>query len=114
MSPAGDRRSHERFDVVGSLWGLLEVSQSARIRNVSSTGALIDSPIPVALESTQTMKVIVDGEPVTVGGRVRHVRRVEVDAADFSNDGGRYLIGLEFLSPPESVVQAIEQLGDSR
>ena len=115
MSPPGDRRSHERFDVVGSLWGLLEVSESASIRNVSSTGALIDSPLPVALESTQTVRLIVDGEPVTVGGRVRHVRRVESDSTRFPDiDGPRYLIGLEFLSPPGSVVQAIEQMGDPR
>ena len=111
MSPRGDRRSHERFDVVGSLWGLLEVSESARICNVSSTGALIDSPLPVALESTQTVRLIVDGEPVTVGGRVRHVRRLESALGITDIDGPRYLIGLEFLSPPGSVVQAIEQMG---
>ena len=66
MNPLGDRRSRARFDVVGALWGVLELTESARIRNVSNTGALIDSPLPVALESTQTVRVIVNGEPVAV------------------------------------------------
>jgi hypothetical protein len=114
VSQPGDRRSHVRFDVVGALWGLLELTESARIRNVSSTGALIDSPLPAALESTQTVRVLVDGEPVSLDARVRHVRRIEVDSRESGDGGGpRYLIGMEFLSPPESVLQSIEQLGDT-
>ena len=109
MNPLGDRRSRVRFDVVGALWGVLELTETARIRNVSNTGALIDSPLPVALESTQTVRVIVNGEPVAVDASVRHVRRIEPDSAE--PGAPRYLIGLEFLSPPESVLQTIEQLG---
>src|SRR5262245_18733309 len=108
MRPLGDRRRHVRCDVVGSLWGLLELTESARIHNVSKTGALIDSPVPVALESTQAVRVIVDGEPVAVNAKVRHVRRVEVDSR-----GPSYLIGLEFMSPPEPVLQSIDHLSSA-
>ena len=113
MSPVGDRRSHVRFDVVGALWGLLEMNEAARIRNVSTTGALIESPVPVALGSTQTIRVTVDGEPVTVDTRVRHVRRADGrNVTDIS--AAPFLIGVEFISPPWSVVQSIEELGSPK
>lgn len=109
MKPTGDRRAQERFDVVGALWGLLDIVEPAQIKNVSQTGALIDAPFAPPIESTQTVRVIVEGEPVVVDARVRHVRRIETDIR-----GPRYLIGLEFLSPPESVLQSIELLSRSR
>jgi hypothetical protein len=105
MKPMADRRHGERFDVVGALWGQLELSESAQIRNVSTTGALIDSPLPAALDSSQPLRLVVDGHAVSVEALVRHVRRVTVDRGS-----ARYLIGLEFSSPPVSVVQSIEQL----
>jgi hypothetical protein len=98
-----------RFDVVGALWGLLELTETARICNVSNTGALIDSPLSAALDSTQMVRVIVEGQTVALEARVRHIRRTHVEAGT-----PRYLIGLEFLSPPESVVQSIEQLSSGQ
>lgn len=106
LKPLGDRRGRVRFDVVGALWGLLELTETARICNVSNSGALIDSPLPAALDSTQTVRVIVEGQAVALDARVRHIRRTSVE-----NGTPRYLIGLEFVSPPESVIQSIEQLG---
>ena len=110
--PLGDRRSRVRYDVVGTLWGLLELSEAAHIRNVSRTGALIESPFPAALASTHTIKLIVDGDSVDVDARVRHVRLVEPAGtkASEASEGSRYLIGLEFLSPPESVLRSIDHL----
>src|SRR5262245_7006197 len=112
VPPLGDRRSRARYDVVGTLWGLLELSDTARIRNVSRTGALIESPFPAALASTHTVTLIVEGESVDVDARVRHVRLVESTGGKTGegSEGPRYLIGLEFLSPPESVLRSIEHL----
>ena len=106
MKPFTDRRSHERFDVVGAMWGILELSEPACIRNVSTSGALIDSPLPAILDSTQSVRVIVEGQAVTLDATVRHVRRFADETS-----AERYLVGLEFLSPPTSVVHSIEQLG---
>jgi PilZ domain len=106
MKPMADRRHGERFDVVGALWGQLELTESAQIRNVSTTGALIDSPLPAALDSSQPLRLVVDGHEVKVDAHVRHVRRIPIERGT-----ARYLIGLEFSSPPVSVVQSIEQLG---
>jgi hypothetical protein len=107
MKPSADRRHGERFDVVGALWGQLELTESAQIRNVSTTGALIDSPLPAALDSSQPLRLVVDGHEVKVEALVRHVRRFTT----VERGAPRYLIGLEFSSPPVSVVQSIEQLG---
>ncbi len=109
MKPMADRRHRERYDVVGALWGQLELTESAQIRNVSTTGALIDSPLPAALDSSQPLRVVVEGHEVSVDAHVRHVRRITASAG-----APRYLIGLEFTSPPVSVVQSIEQLGGNQ
>ena len=113
--PLGDRRGRVRYEVVGPLWGLLELSETARIRNVSRSGALIETPFPAALASTHSLKLVVDGEPVDVSACVRHVRPVEFDAGDSAGprEGPRYLIGVEFISPPDSILRSIDHLGES-
>jgi hypothetical protein len=88
------------------LWGQLELDEQTRVRNVSTTGLLIDSSVAAALDAEQMVRVIVDGQPVVVETRVRHVRLVSEGAG-----APRYLMGLEFVSPPISVLQTIEQLG---
>jgi len=107
MKPQTDRRLNERFDVVGTMWVQLELTDSARVRNASTTGALVEAPRPSALGSVLEMVVMIDGHQVRVDGRVRHAYRLE-DASD----EGRYLIGLEFSFPPESVIESIEHLGE--
>lgn len=101
-TPSSGRRAHERFDVVGALWGVLELPQPARIINVSSSGALIDAPVNPVMNSVQTLRLLVMGEYVTVDAEVRHARPW---------GAGRFLIGLEFVAPPVTVLSTIEQLG---
>ena len=100
-----DRRSQPRFDVIGTLWGVLELREEARLRNVSSTGILLDSPFPMALDSAQTIRLAVDGQGVSVEARVRHVHPQSDERRE-----PRYVIGLEFIDPPLSVLQSIELL----
>jgi hypothetical protein len=101
-----DRRSQPRYDVVGTLWGVLELSEEARVLNISATGALVDSPFPCAVDSTQAVQLSVEGHDVTVDSRVRHVH-----LEPGSGPEPRYLIGVEFISAPLSVLQSIEQMG---
>jgi hypothetical protein len=91
--------------VIGALWGVLELHEQARLRNVSATGVLLDSPVPMALDSAQTIRLEVDGQSVTVDARVRHVRQQNYDST-----GARHAIGLELIEPPTPVLQSIEQL----
>ena len=105
MKPTADRRSAERFDVVGALWGQLELTDSARVCNVSTSGALLDSPRPAALDASQEVRLVVDGLEVAVAAHVRHVHAVGA-----ATGAPRYRIGVEFDAPPLSVVHTIEEL----
>jgi len=98
-----NRRSEVRYDIVGALWGQLELHDEARLRNVSVTGALLESPVAAAVDSTQVVQLSVDGQPVAVEGRVRHVTPLRGERG-FT----KFLIGVEFVSLPTSVLQSIE------
>jgi hypothetical protein len=92
-----------RLEVVGSLWGTLEVSRQARVVNISRSGALLASPVPAALDSTQTVRLTVEGHEIKVTARVRHLKRVTSP-----DEGAHYSIGLEFLEAPTALVNALE------
>ena len=94
----GDRRSRVRLEVVGALWATLELTEPARLVNISREGALITSSVPMPPESVQPLHLKARGQDVTVDARVRHIRRVSGP-----DEPSRYLIGVEFLSiPPAS------------
>ena len=101
-TPSTDRRAHERFDVLGSLWGQLELPEVATVLNVSGAGLLVESELCAVLNSVHAVRMLVDGETVSLDAVVRHC-----EAAD----GGRHRIGLEFLAVPTAVLATIEQLG---
>ena len=100
-TPSTDRRIFERFDVVGALWGVLELPETATVLNVSSTGMLIESNLCPPLNSVHTVRILVDGDPVLVDTVVRRCHPTA---------GGQMLIGLEFLTAPTMVLASIEQL----
>lgn len=103
MEPSSsDRRAYERFDVVGTLWGVLELPEPARIVNVSRSGALIDAPVEPILNSVRSLRLRVPDGDVSVEAAVRHVRPAEP---------GRFLVGVEFVAAPASVLTSIEQIG---
>ena len=93
-TPSTDRRVHERFDVLGALWGVLELPETATVIDVSSTGMLIEAGLCPPLNSVHSVRILVD----TV---VRHCS---------PGAGGQMLIGLEFLTAPTMVLASIEQL----
>ena len=104
MRPLGDRRGRIRLEVVGLLWGTLEVSNQARVINISRNGALIASPIPAVIESTQAVRLMLHTEEIKLRARVRHLKRV----SGTGDEDAHYRIGLEFLDQPASLLQALE------
>jgi len=100
-TPSTDRRVFERFDVLGALWGVLELPEAGTVLNVSSTGMLIESALCPPLNSMHTVQVLVDGDPVLVDTVVRHCR---------PGPGGTMRMGVEFLTAPTMVLASIEQL----
>lgn len=105
MQRWGDRRVRMRFEVVGTLWGQLELTERARIVNISATGALIESPLAMALGSTQAVRVSVGDDQVLVEARVRHLRAIDPEAPH-----PRYVVGVEFVAPPVPLIHSIEQI----
>jgi hypothetical protein len=108
MRPLGDRRAHVRLEVVGALWGTLELSETADVLNISTTGALIESPVPAVPDSSQLVILVIDDQELSVETHVRHSSRVVPES-----DPPQYLIGLEFVSPPTKLVHSIERLGEA-
>jgi c-di-GMP-binding flagellar brake protein YcgR len=104
MTSLGDRRVRVRLEVVGALRGTLEVPATARLVNISHSGALIELPLAVPVDSTQIVHFTVNGTDVPVEARVRHVRQA---GGERRTD---YLVGVEFVSAPLAVVQHVEKL----
>jgi len=96
----GDRRADVRLEVVGALWATLEMSEPARVVNISENGALIASPLPMSAESVQPMHLNLRGRAIAIDARVRHVSRVASPDAPT-----RYMVGVEFLSSPPELAE---------
>ena len=108
MRPLADRRAYVRMEVVGALWGTLELTETAQVVNISTVGVLLESPIPAAHESTHPLTLRIDGNELTVAANVRRVEQVNVE-----NSPPRYYIGLEFIAPPMRLLHAIQDLGEA-
>ena len=100
-TPTTDRRVHERFDVLGSLWGVLDLPETASIINASGSGLLIEANVCPVLESVHSTDIHIGGEAVRVESVVRHLH---------PGEAGKFLIGLEFIQPPTTFDSAIENL----
>ena len=74
MRRVGDRRSALRLDVVGDLWGTLEVHKQARVRDLNHDGALLEYPVPVVPDTVHAVTFAHDGHRISLDVRVRHVR----------------------------------------
>lgn len=94
-----DRRSSLRFEIVGRLRGSLATAQPVRLHDVSPSGALVEISFPLSVNSRQVVQFAHRGHVSTLDARVRHVRP--------AIDRGRYLVGLEFLSPQAQVDEAL-------
>lgn len=101
---AGDRRDRIRFEVFGFFWGTFDVRETARVRNLTSSGALIEADEPLAVESIQSIGLVIDGQETTSDVRVRHLRPL------LGATGPRFLVGVEFLSASSAFQEAVDRL----
>ncbi len=101
-----DRRARPRFEIVGDLWGAVELTARLEVVNAGRGGALLASPLPLAPDSVQSLTILADGERHRVSALVRHSR---------SGATSGYLVGVEFLDLPDAVASVIEQyVNDAR
>jgi len=104
MGSLGDRRTFVRFDAMGVQWGRLQLTRPAYVVNISDTGVLIDSPLPLAIDALQSVRLTFEQDAaLELDARVRHLRRVNVDG-----ESDRYLIGLEFVAPPTMLLDVLK------
>ena len=102
MRRVGDRRSAVRPEVVGALWGTLEVHKQARVRDMNQDGALLEYPVPVVPDTVHAVTFAHNGQRVSLDVRVRHVQ------AGRAADGTTvYLAGVEFLSVPAALLELV-------
>lgn len=100
----GDRRGDLRFEIIGQLWGSLEVAQHLPLRNLGRGGALVESSLPLNADTVHGVRLLLGGEPNDLQVRVRHVTPVREPA------GERYLIGVEFVNPPVGTLEQIDRI----
>jgi hypothetical protein len=99
----GDRRKGPRFDLVGELWGSLDVSSSLPIVNLAAGGALLQSAAPLPRGSVHSVLAVTADESHEVTVRVRH--SLEGD------DQGHvcYLIGVEFVDVSPALAEFLDR-----
>ena len=107
MRAPGDRRARVRFEVFGAFWGTFDAGDAVRVRNLTHHGALIEAHQPLAVESVQSVCLMLDGQPAIADARVRHVK--DVKDAETAN-GHRYLVGVEFLTSSTAFQDAVDRL----
>ena len=104
MRSAADRRDRVRFEVFGPFWGTFDVGEPVRVLDLSPSGALIEAHQPLAVESVQSVKLMIDGQPTVTDAKVKHVRSAPLGTLN------RYLVGVEFLAAPSAFLDAVERL----
>jgi hypothetical protein len=103
MRAPGDRRARVRFEVLGAFWGTFDAGEMVCLRDLTPQGALIEAHQPLAVESIQSICLMLDGQPAIADARVRHLRP--------SRDRqGTYLVGVEFLGAPVAFLDAVDRL----
>jgi hypothetical protein len=103
MRAPGDRRARVRFEVFGAFWGTFDAGDAVRVHNLTHHGALIEAHQPLAVESIQSVCLLLDGQPAIAEARVRHVR-AGFERAD------RFLVGVEFLAASTAFLDAVDRL----
>jgi hypothetical protein len=87
----GDRRVKPRFEIVGDLWGSVEISASLAVVNLGRGGALVESDSPLVAQSVHAVLVAGADESHQVTLRVRHSTPAD------GQGQRRYLTGVEFV-----------------
>lgn len=100
----GDRRRRPRFEIVGELWGTLDIVTPLPLRNVGRGGALLESRRTLPVDSVHPVMMTSDSGGAGAQVRVRHVNPVPGPAGE-----EYYLIGLEFLALPASVAAQVDR-----
>jgi len=106
--PIPDRRNRERTQILGDLRGEIMVYQPLAIRELSDSGAQVETSFPLHLDSLHELRLELGDSSVIVKGRVVHC-----SICDMDRDLVSYRSGLEFVQPGPGVRAALESFIDA-
>jgi hypothetical protein len=101
---SADKREAERVPILGGLQGEIMIFQPILVKEISRTGASIETHFRLPLNSLHDVRLTLHPKSVVVKGRVVHSHISDVD-----QDIVSYRTGIEFIEPSGHVVDAIDE-----
>ena len=109
MSGSGrDKRDAERIEILGDLQGEVMVFSPVAIKEISRTGAQVETAFPLQLDSLHDFRLTLGDRSIVVKGRVVHCSISDVDQEIVI-----YRSGVEFIEPAERVHAVISEFVDA-
>lgn len=102
-----DRREATRFEVLGGLWGSVEMLEPMRVYNIAREGMLTESRSPLPVGTILAVRLLRGYDSVVIRAGVRHTA-----PADTIGVQGKYLVGLEFLDLASDAAELVQDLID--
>jgi hypothetical protein len=103
-----DKRDAERIEILGDLQGEVMVFSPVAIKEISRTGAQVETAFPLQLDSLHDFRLTLGDRSIVVKGRVVHCSISDVDQEIVI-----YRSGIEFTTPPERVNTVIAEFVDA-
>ena len=103
-----NRRDNERIQILGDLSGDATVHQTIYVRELSRTGAQIETNFPFQLNSLHEFRLALGSQSVVVKGRVAHCHIQDIDP-----EAVVYRAGVEFIDLPNWVAAALGEFLDA-
>ena len=103
-----DKREKERVSPTSQLEGAVMVFQPMTIIEISHSGAQVETPFPLQLDSLHEFRLSLGDRSVVVKGRIVHCY-----VGELRNDVTVFRSGIEFVEPSEPVRQAIATFVDT-
>ena len=99
---ADEKRRSERVEILGDLEGAATVIQPISIKELSRGGALIESAVPLHVDSVHQFRLSLGDTAVVVRGRIAHCRISDVDEEHVT-----YAAGVDFVALSDAAAEAI-------
>jgi hypothetical protein len=108
MGSASDKRDTDRVPILGDLKGEIMLFEPLLIREISRSGASVETRFPLHLDSLHDLRLTLDARSIVLKGRVAHSRISDVD-----QDIVTYRTGIEFVDVSDRLQAVISDFIDT-
>lgn len=108
LKPRHDNLREERIQILGELHGEVMIFQPMAIKEISRSGAQVETTFPLQLDSLHELRLTLGERSVVVKARVAHCSISDVDQELVT-----YRSGVEFVERSERVHAVISDFIDS-